>query len=522
MDTKKTLSDVLDKKFKFNVEKPFSTFPSILNSIAILIFFTICFYAMYVYSSYDRLKLIWPKKKCSPDMTFMAGIFKPKDDPRSAFQYTFDVFSECNKNILYSVVMFFVRPFYKIFDILNKLYAIILDLGITLRNIARKVTNTIRDILEDIAAKAKAIVVPFLKIFPILQDTVNKGTAFLTIAVNSIRGILLTAESALATLYIGTVDLMIILAVTGIGWILGPFTIPLYIILAIVLEGIKKIFDLKYLAPIPKIKFCFDENTIIQTKDGPIKIKDISVGTILYDGSKVTSKFVLNSISQTMYKLNNVVVSGSHKIFFRKKWIEISKHPNALKIKKYNKPKIYCLNTNTKRIVIDTMIFSDWDDIDNSDIKELNEKYSDVVNNVITESNIQKYFESGFVKNTQIEIEDGRSVNIQDLEINDVLINGDIVKGLVEIDATNVDIYEYFIETNKVFGGPNLQIYNHSTSILDSFELCKMKTLNKEDKLYHVITDSLMIKINDIKFLDYNGAIETLLLEDRLQLLKSI
>jgi len=168
------------------------------------------------------------------------------------------------------------------------------------------------------------------------------------------------------------------------------------------------------------------------------------------------------------------------------------------------------------------MVFSDWDDIDSKDIKELNEKYSDIVNNVITESNIQKYFESGFVKNTQVEIEDGRSINIQDLEINDVLINGDIVKGLVEIDATNVDIYEYFIETNKVFGGPNLQIYNVSTSILDSFELCKMKTLNKEDKLYHVITDSLMIKINDIKFLDYNGAIETLLFEDRLQLLKSI
>ena len=89
---------------------------------------------------------------------------------------------------------------------------------------------------------------PFLKIFPILEDTMNKGTAFLTIAVNSIRGILMTAESALAALYIGTVDLMIILANTGIGVLLFPVTIPLYTILGIVLEGIKRIFDLKYLA----------------------------------------------------------------------------------------------------------------------------------------------------------------------------------------------------------------------------------------------------------------------------------
>ena len=69
------------------------------------------------------------------------------------------------------------------------------------------------------------------------------------------------------------------------------------------------------------------------------------------------------------------------------------------------------------------MVFSDWDDIDSKDIKELNEKYSDIVNNVITESNIQKYFESGFVKNTQVEIEDGRSINIQDLDIdNDCIL----------------------------------------------------------------------------------------------------
>ena len=106
---------------------------------------------IYIYSSCDRLKLIWPEKKCSPDMTFMAGLFKPKNDPRGIFQYTFDIFSECNKNILFSVVMFFVKPFYKVFDILNKLYGIILELGLILRNNATKVTNTIKKILEDIS-----------------------------------------------------------------------------------------------------------------------------------------------------------------------------------------------------------------------------------------------------------------------------------------------------------------------------------------------------------------------------------
>jgi hypothetical protein len=97
MSSNKKLSDVLNNQFKD--EKPFSTFPSFVNSIAIILVFIIAFYGMHIYSSYDRYKLIWPKQKCSPDMTFMAGLFKPKDDPRTAFQYTFDVFKECNKNI---------------------------------------------------------------------------------------------------------------------------------------------------------------------------------------------------------------------------------------------------------------------------------------------------------------------------------------------------------------------------------------------------------------------------------------
>ena len=520
MSSNKKLSDVLNNQFKD--EKPFSTFPSFVNSIAIILVFIIAFYGMHIYSSYDRYKLIWPKQKCSPDMTFMAGLFKPKDDPRTAFQYTFDVFKECNKNILYTVVMYFVRPFYALFDVLNDFYRAILELGMALKNAATRVLSVLRKILEDIANKVQNIIIPFKKMFPIIEDSINKGNAFLTVAINSIKGVIMTMESALSVLYTASIDLMIVIAAAGL--LFPPLAIlwVTFIPISLLAVGLEKIFDLTYLAPIPQNPFCFDENTIISTKNGPVKIKDISIGTILYDNSKITSKLLLNANEKNMYNINNVIVSGSHKIFYQNKWIEVFNHPDAIPIDNYDKPIIYCLNTDNKRIIIDSMIFSDWDDIDDNDIRELNDKYSTSLNTIIKESNIQTHFESGFVKNTPVEIEDGRSVNIQDLQINDVLIDGTIVKGIVEIDATSIDLYEYFIESDKILGGPNLQIYNESTSILDSFELCKVKSLHKEKKLYHVITDTFTIKIKDSKFLDYNGGIETLLIEDRINLLKSI
>ena len=112
MASKINLTDVLNNQFKSKDDVPYSNFPSLVNSIAILLLFTISFYGIYVYSSFDRLKFIWPEKKCSPDMTFMAGLFQPEDDPRSWFKYTYDVFSECNKNILFSIIMSFFKQLY--------------------------------------------------------------------------------------------------------------------------------------------------------------------------------------------------------------------------------------------------------------------------------------------------------------------------------------------------------------------------------------------------------------------------
>ena len=81
---------------------------------------------------------------------------------------------------------------------------------------------------------------------------------------------------------------------------------------------------------------CFDENTLIELKEGSIIIKDIKVGSILKDGSLVTTKFKLKNVEK-IYNLDNIIISGSHMVYFKGKWIYTEEHPDAKLVENYDK-----------------------------------------------------------------------------------------------------------------------------------------------------------------------------------------
>ncbi len=517
MSSKVSLSDAINKKIKFESEKPFSINASIMKALVIIIFFGLIFYGMYIYSSYERLKRIWPMKKCSPDMVYLAPFFKPKSDPRSVIDYTYENFKDCTFDVLKTVINRTFAPINFIFRLLTDFYNQIINALIQLKKLSFSVSAALRKVLDKIMNKIKAIIVPFQKIILVLKDSMNKTAAFLDIGAKFVQGVILTMKSAMGAFYVGYIDLIVILSRFILTF---PYALSLLPYLWIV-ETLKQIFKLaNYTVPLPK--FCFDKNVIIQTKKGPVKISEIKIGDTLHDNSVVTSRFTLSSQNQEMYSINKIIVSGNHKVFYNKEWIEVSSHPFAKKLNTYTEPFIYCINTTNKRINIGGIIFSDWDDIDDDDIVELNEKCFDMFKNYINEENIHSYLDGGFVKDTKIEVEDGNSVSIQNIEVDDVLYNGEIVTGIVEIDAINLDIYEYIIDNKKLFGGPNLQIVNNDINIIGNTALSKKLTKRKEKKLYHILTNKYSFNMNGIVFLDYNGGIETLLDEDRLNLLENL
>ena len=126
--------------------------------------------------------------------------------------------------------------------------------------------------------------------------------------------------------------------------------------------------------PKPDKPSCFDKNTSIETANGFIKISKLKPGMILKNGEKIAATFKCALNNQKMFNINNIIVSDNHKIFHDKYgWIRVDKHPDAVLIKDYREEFIYCLNTETKRIVINNTAFLDWDELEPMDIIKLKE-----------------------------------------------------------------------------------------------------------------------------------------------------
>ena len=107
-------------------------------------------------------------------------------------------------------------------------------------------------------------------------------------------------------------------------------------------------------------------------------------------------------------------------------------------------------------------------------------------------------------------------LNSLNISINDVLENGEKVYGLVKINGLNVNGQcKYNLGKNLVFeGGSNILIYDKNVSYKSTLKLnsCNKELLSKKhNELYHLLTDTKTFFIEDIKFYDYNAAIDLLL-----------
>ena len=250
---------------------------------------------------------------------------------------------------------------------------------------------------------------------------------------------------------------------------------------------------------------------LLRQKMGDKHIKEICVGDILDDGSKVTATFKLSSAGEKIYRFHNTIVSGSHSILTNKGLVKICDHPESVLIEEYNKPFLYCLSTTTKQIYINEDCFCDWDELDDNDWDIIKRKALKYLPFSPKKSDIHHFLESGFVQETPIELEDGRVIAIKDICVNDRLRFGGAVLGIVEIENDSI-IKRYKIHGHHIYGTSNLQFIDNN--------LGNMTTLKKKgnkiyytDKLYHLITENKVVAIYGTKFYDYNGMIETLLEE---------
>jgi hypothetical protein len=425
-------------------------------------------------------------------------------------------------------------------------------------NDIRGMTNKIRTFFitvnEEIMGRLLNVMIPLQQIIIKFKDFTAKVQGTMTAGLFTTLGAFLSLKSLLGVIvkFIIT-NLIALAAMIAIFWIF-PFTwgtaiastaifVAIAIPMSLILAFMTNVLGIKTGLSIPRVPSvkCFDKNTKITMNDGTIKtISELEVGEkIAGNSGLITAKVIVESKNSVMYNLSGVIVSDSHIVKYDNKWIRVDQHPGAIKLENYNEPYLYCINTENKVIEINSVLFTDWDEIYDDELDKIkNVKLKNVLFNmnktlnysmddiIVNNSDIHRYLDGGFDKNTEIKLKNGMAKTIKSISIGDILENGERVYGYVEIDGSNLLEQAVYNLAKKRFvnGGSNLNICDKSmgfTSTLDLDKKYKKIITNCEsnDKLYHLLTDSKTFHINGIKFYDYNSCIDLFLEKYRGKLL---
>jgi len=496
------------------------------------VFFCLISY-YHIMNNIDPIKADWVNKRCTPGVIPFAGLINPPKDGTSAFDYTSENFTFCIQNILKEITGYAFVPINTFVNMFLEVFKEAKESISAMRNIFNSLRDKFKEMSQELFGKLLNIMIPIQNLLISIKDIISKGHGIFAASLYTAIGGYMTLKSAIGAVFeliviilIALAALIIILWIIPVTWgAAGAMTaifITIAIPLSIVAITMNDVFDL-HSSAIPGKPHCFTGDTIIKTSDGDIQIKHLNVGSVLKNNTKITATFKLSSKNQTMFMLDGIRVSGNHTVLHNFKWIKVEEHPDSILLENFNEPFIYCVNTTNKTIKIGNQEFTDWDDMSTEELNEIRMCCRHMLPKKEFKSKyLHTYLDSGFVKGTLIHLNNGKNIPIERIKIDDILLKGEKVIGLVEIDASDIIIYKYFFKDKCFIGGPNIQIYDFNLGILNTFKLLKHESRDSYNKLYHILTDKNTLTSNGVTFFDYNVAIEGFLEQDNRAILSSL
>ena len=483
--------------------------------LLLVVFFVIVSYFRVMRMSH-QIKSNWNENKCKPSVIPFAG-FINKSPGQGTFDYTSENFSYCLNNILTNISNDFIAPIHYALQTLNSALS---GVGNDVNFIRTKITDFTKNfasIDSEIMKNSFKIIKPLQYSLLKMKSVMKKTSATFMTGVFTFFPFLSMLLNILDTLKkVATAAIIIIAALIAtliIVSIIFPgaaVALGLFIALSATLGAMIGYLDVK-VSEIQKIAMhCFDENTILSLKNGRnILIKNVKIGDELHDGSIVTSKLKLSSKNVPMYNYNDIQVSGNHSVFKSNMWYKVEELPEAELIMNYRKRHIYCLNTNSKILKINDIIFSDYDELEEQEIYKLRDRLNLSKLDKFTKKHIHKHLDGGFVWNTKMEMEDGFIKNISELKVNDILKNGSVVTGIVEIDAHDLEINVYQVDNKYFKCSKNLFIDDPELGVIELLITEPLEGYYKNSKkIYNILTNTGKFIVNNVQFMDYKYCLE--------------
>jgi hypothetical protein len=502
-----------------------------ISVIIFLIFFISTSY-YHVFNNVQPIIADWDNQKCNPSVIPFAGLIN-KPQGMSAFEFTGNNFTGCIQTILKTVAADAFKPVYYIMNSFTEIFNDISKVLDGIRAMFNKIRISIKKFSEDVMSRILNIMMPIMQFIINMKDMLAKTNGVLGGTVFTLFGVYYTLKSSMGAAIDFIVDTLYVLAGMIIVMLFIPFvgeamaapllaTFMLILVPTILVQGAA--YEVLDMSPqlLPGIPGCFAKNTKISKFDNEdkeyrnVNISNIEVGDKLEEDTHVTGVIKFSSDNQKIYNLYNVIVTGEHRVLHNTMgWIKVKNHPDSIQINDFKEPFVYCLITNSKTFKIGDVVYSDWDDIDDKIMRDIKMNC-----NLIPEpdnfkkEDIHYYLDNGLHGDTQIYLENYNSINLENIQVNDVLIGGVKVLGKVKIDAVNTSGVYKFKKINKynsisceLTGSPNIEIddghlgkYNNSNITGDKIENVSF--------LYQLITDTGYFYINGLKIKDYNYGID--------------
>ena len=459
----------------------------------IMIFILLTLFVFYVYTYYKVMQVReevandWSNQRCNPKYIPLAGYITHPDGV-TPFDYTAENFQYCIQNIENDVAGTAVQPFNFLINASMGMLNMIAETVQKIREFLNLLRQRLRHFAEEVLHKILNVMIPLQSIIIALMDSFHKMEAIMTAGLYTMLGGYLTLQSLMGAIVELMIKMLIVMVILIAGLWAVPFSwplavpasavflaisIPLTIIVLVLTEVLHVKSD-----GIPKL--CFDKNTLFTMHDGSYKkIIDLQVGDIMENCVTITCKFKIDASSQRMFKINDIIVSESHILKYKDKWIAVRDHPYAKELGKdlYKEPFIYCLNTSTKEIAINGLVLTDWDEIYDD---TLNTIINAVPQNIFTKDikiqkeNIHRYLDVGFKADTNVYLFNGSNKHIKDICIGDKMSTKGIVYGIVEI------------QNDIILGN------------------------NTKENLYHLLVSNKYFEIDGKIIGDYNDTIDTI------------
>ena len=486
--------------------------------MAILIVMSVGLILIYlnIQNNIKYIKANWKTMKCRPDVIPFAGIINKPPNMGTA-EFTSHNFSQCTNTVLNDIALEFTAPAIDLTGNMNSAFNNLKENSTFVHKLVDKVNTAVFGIFEKIFSKITGLILPIQILFIKAKDTFKKTNAILLTMLYTVQTGYSALRKSLKAMMSVIIKWLIALTITILAmWIGAAFFPPLaiaavistilYVIVMVLLIPINislaSIFEMTK-RTVPGKPGCFHKNTMIDTINGKIPISKIIPGDVLKNNDVVTSTFKLSSQDIMFYSINDTIVSSKHKILHNNIWLNAEDHPDAKYIYNYDDEYMYCINTSSKKIYINGLIFSDWDELDNNDINIL--KKNNLIKN---ESDIHKNLESAFHSSTLITLKNGSRMPIHKIKINDILKNGEKVFGIVKIKSDDINNFQNYHFKNNIIIGKNLKItYNH----LGNIKICDNSKSKYNKYFYHLVTDTGIFEVYNNTFYDYNASIEHIL-----------